>query len=88
MGRFLSPRRFSPPGRKRGVGTALFKAILQRCREVEAGYVFLLATHDGEPLYKKFGFSNIPYPAMRLWGEELAGLDLTGSFSSLERKKM
>jgi GNAT superfamily N-acetyltransferase len=64
--------------RNKGLGRALFAAVLLDCRERGVGRVTLNATAMGKPLYESFGFSTevISCPEMRLYHRDLVGLDL------------
>lgn len=43
--------------RGRGYGAALLDAVLQWCREQDAGWVSLFSTESGNALYRRAGFS-------------------------------
>ena len=46
-----------PAYRNKGYGTGLMDFIIQKSREKQIDHLYLHATTMGEPLYRKFGFS-------------------------------
>jgi len=54
-----------PKYRRRGLAASLFEKILAEAREQNVTDVELVASHDGRPLYEKFGFTPIEDTYMR-----------------------
>ncbi len=55
----LSPSAFIDFLRGKGLGKALFAALMKTCIELKVGYLTLTATKLGAPVYKKFGFKEL-----------------------------
>jgi len=49
--------------RRKGVGTAIFKVLMEKAKKLEYETIELYASEYGEPLYKKFGFQGEHYIA-------------------------
>jgi GNAT superfamily N-acetyltransferase len=55
-----------PEWRRKGIAGRLMQAVLDEAKAVGVGRVWLRATKDGEPLYRKLGFEPIEPDAMEL----------------------
>ncbi|MCE1198435.1 MAG: GNAT family N-acetyltransferase [Marinilabiliales bacterium] len=51
-----------PAFRRKGISSAILQALLDRARALGITKVALHCSKDGEPLYRKFGFSDPVYP--------------------------
>jgi GNAT superfamily N-acetyltransferase len=49
----------SPNYRNRGIGTALFKKIVDEAKQLGYKKITLYATEMGRPLYEKYGFKDV-----------------------------
>lgn len=54
-----------PQYRKRGLATAVIKALLQEAKAMDLASIDLLASSDGRPFYEKFGFKIPNHTYMR-----------------------
>jgi GNAT superfamily N-acetyltransferase len=61
---------------RRGLGKAIFTALLKYCRENSIGFITLDATEAGEPLYRSFGFAEPELRSMEIWWPTLESLEL------------
>ncbi len=55
-----------PEYRKNGIGTNIIKKIIEAAKEQNVSIINLLATEDGESVYKKAGFTETEDKSMRL----------------------
>jgi N-acetylglutamate synthase-like GNAT family acetyltransferase len=55
-----------PKYRKNGIGTNVIKKIIEEAKEQNVSIINLLATEDGENVYKKLGFMETEDKSMRL----------------------
>ena len=55
--------------RRQGIATNVLKLILEEAKNNGAGFIDLMATGDGKPVYEKLGFWSIDMSSMRkeLW---------------------
>jgi N-acetylglutamate synthase-like GNAT family acetyltransferase len=52
--------------RKKGIGTNILKRIIEEAKEQNVSIINLLATEDGEGVYRKLGFIETEDKSMRL----------------------
>jgi N-acetylglutamate synthase-like GNAT family acetyltransferase len=55
-----------PEYRKNGISTNIMKMVLEESKKLNISEIELLATEDGEKIYKKFGFSEPDNKYMKL----------------------
>ncbi len=53
--------------RKNGIGAMLFRKLLEEGKQRNLDKIELHATHDGEPLYRKFGFKEPDHKALEIF---------------------
>jgi ribosomal protein S18 acetylase RimI-like enzyme len=53
--------------RKNGIGAMLFQKLLEEGKSRKLDKIELHATHDGEPLYRKFGFKEPDHKALEIF---------------------
>lgn len=54
------------PYRRRGIATRVLQMMIDEARQLGVSVIDLFATEDGESLYRKLGFAEPGYTAMRL----------------------
>jgi predicted acetyltransferase len=55
-----------PKYRKNGISTNIIKTIIEEAKEQNVSVIDLMATNDGEKIYRKFGFKEPKHKSMRL----------------------